>query len=432
MRIGGAMTYDHRRTGCLPLESGTEACPGATRPVDTPERADQVDLLEYQGKQLLATAGLPVVSSEVAATPTEAVAAASRLGYPVAVKAQVPVGGRGKAGGIRVVTTAGDCEGVAEAILSMSIGGHRVRRLLVEAAVDIDSEWYVAVTFDRAARAHAIILSAEGGIDIEAVAAERPEALSRVHVDAEQGLTAEQLAELIRRSGIADGAEPEVVDALEALIELTYRAYVEADAELIEINPLVLTAGGELVALDAKVTLDDNAAFRHPERQAWADAEPGLDSRETRARERGLNYVGLDGTVGVIGNGAGLVMSSLDVVARAGGAAANFLDIGGGASAQVMTEALELVGSDPKVGAIFVNIFGGITRGDEVARGIIEAMSSLDLPCPLVVRLDGTNAEEGRALLAGHESDRLRFRPTMAEAAALAVALAGPPKVVAQ
>lgn len=383
-----------------------------------------MDLLEYQGKELLAAAKLPVVMSQVAATVADAVAAAGRLGYPVAVKAQVPVGGRGKAGGIRVVTNADECSATAASILGLSIGGHPVRRVLVESAVDIHSEWYLAVTFDRAARSHAIMLSAQGGVDIEAVASEHPEALSRLHIDAERGVGREEALTLIRRSGIADAAGPEVVDALSTFIELTYRAYVEADAELIEINPLVLTAAGELVALDAKVTLDDNAAFRHPERQAWADAEPGLDGRESRARERGLNYVGLDGTVGVIGNGAGLVMSSLDVVARAGGAAANFLDIGGGASAEVMTEALELVGSDPKVGAIFVNIFGGITRGDEVARGIIEAMERLDLRCPLVVRLDGTNAGEGRALLAGHESDRLQFRPTMAEAAALAVALA--------
>jgi succinyl-CoA synthetase beta subunit len=378
-----------------------------------------MDLLEYQGKQLLAAAGFPVPPGGVAKNVDEAVAAADSIGYPVVVKAQVRIGGRGKAGGIRVAADADAVRAAAGAILGMDIRGHTVGVVLLEPAADIAAEYYAGFTFDRSARLHLGLLSAQGGVDIEEVAARDPEAVARAHVDPLDGLSADAAADLVARAGI-DGA---AAGLIASILPPLYRAYVSADADLVEINPLVLTASGGLVALDAKVTLDDSAAFRHPEWQVWRATEE-LDPRERRAREKGLNYVGLDGTVGIIGNGAGLVMSTLDVVSHVGGSAANFLDVGGGASAAVIAAALEVVSSDEKVGAILVNIFGGITRGDEVAKGIIQAVSEVDIPSPIVVRLDGTNAQEGRALLADHLSDRLRSEPTMLDAARLAVSLA--------
>jgi succinyl-CoA synthetase beta subunit len=380
-----------------------------------------MDLLEYQGKELLAAAGFPVPRGRVASSVDEAVVAADAIGYPVVVKAQVRVGGRGKAGGVRVAAGPSAVREAAGAILGMDIRGHTVGVVLLEPAADIAAEYYAGFTFDRSARLHLGLLSAQGGVEIEEVAARDPEAVARAHVDPLDGLSADAAAGLVERSGISGP----VAGELAALLPALYEAYVAADAELVEINPLVVTGSGGLVALDAKVTVDDNAAFRHPEWAAWRASEE-LDPRERRAREKGLNYVGLDGTVGIIGNGAGLVMSTLDVVSHVGGSAANFLDVGGGASAAVIAAALEVVSSDERVGAILVNIFGGITRGDEVAKGIIQAVSAVDIPSPIVVRLDGTNAEEGRALLADHLSERLRSEPTMLDAARLAVALAGP------
>jgi succinyl-CoA synthetase beta subunit len=378
-----------------------------------------MDLYEYQGKQFLTSFGVPVPAGDVATTAESTVAAAERLGYPVAVKAQVRVGGRGKAGGIRLAGDAAEAGAAAEAILGMEISGHLVERVWVERASEIAAERYVSFTLDRSARLHLGLLSARGGVDIEAVAAEDPEAIARLHIDPVDGLSAELCQEWVGAAGLAD--EPGA-QAVAELVERLWVAYAEGDAELVEVNPLIVTTAGEVVALDAKVTLDDSAAFRHD----WDDyaATQAGDEREQAARARGLQYVGLDGTVGIIANGAGLAMSTLDVVSQVGGAPANFLDIGGGAKAEVMAAALEVVNADPRVATIFVNIFGGITRGEEVANGIVQALEHLDLASPLVVRLDGTNATEGRAILSGHESDRLRSCPTMLDAARTAVELA--------
>ena len=378
-----------------------------------------MDLLEHQGKRVLAAAGVPVTSGTVASTVEQVVEAADAHGYPAVVKAQVRIGGRGKAGGIKVVADAAAAAAAAEAILGMDIRGHTVDLVLVEPACDIAAELYASFTFDRSARLHLGLLSSEGGVDIEQVAARDPQAVARLHVDPIDGLTPEAVVDLVARAGLEGAAAAGVA----ALLPTLFAAYVLADADLVEVNPLVLTGAGDVVALDAKVTLDDNAAFRHPEWAEWRKSED-LDPREQRAREKGLNYVGLDGTVGIIGNGAGLVMATLDVVSQVGGSAANFLDVGGGASAAVMAAALEVVASDEKVGAIFVNIFGGITRCDDVARGILQAVAETDITAPIVVRLDGTNAEEGRVILADHLSDLLRSQPTMLDAARMAVVLA--------
>ena len=379
-----------------------------------------MDLLEYQGKQFLARSGVPATLGVVARTVDEAVDAGRSLGFPAVAKAQVRIGGRGKAGGIKVVADAEGMRGAADAILGMDIRGHAVRTLLVERASDIAREYYASVTFDRAAKLHLVMLSARGGVDIEEVAEDDPEAIVRLPVDPIDGLAATSAAAMAEQAGL----DPEARTGVAAVLVQLYDAYVAGDAELVEVNPLVLTADGRVIALDAKVSLDDNAAYRHPEWEDWRDIAD-LDPREARAREKGLNYVGLDGTVGVIGNGAGLVMSTLDVVSQVGGSAANFLDVGGGASADVIAAALEVVDSDDRVRAVLVNIFGGITRCDEVAKGILEALGRLALRSPIVVRLDGTNADQGRALLAASPSDRLVSRPTMLEAAAPAVAVAG-------
>ena len=380
-----------------------------------------MDLLEYQGKQYFAGFGVPVSLGGVAAGVEEAVAAAERCGYPAVVKAQVAIGGRGKAGGIKVGADAAEVRSRASEILGMDIRGHTVTRVLVERATHIAEEYYASFTLDRAARDHLGMLSTEGGVDIEQVAAERPSAIARLHVDPVDGLSEPACREWVRSAGLAPAAEEATIGLLLDL----YRCFVEGDADLVEVNPLVLTTDGAVLALDAKVTLDDSAAFRHPEWGEFRGME-ALDARERLAREKGLQYVGLDGEVGIIANGAGLAMSTVDVVHQVGGQPANFLDIGGGASAEVMANALEVVDSDPKVRAIFVNIFGGITRGEEVAKGIVEAMARVELSSPIVVRLDGTNAAEGRAILAEHESDRLLSRPTMLDAARTAVELAGP------
>ena len=378
-----------------------------------------MDLLEHAGKRVLAAHGVPVPIGHVAFDVDQAVAAGDAIGYPVVVKAQVPVGGRGKAGGIKVAADAAELAVAATEVLGMSIKGHVVHRIWVEEALTAAREIYFSFTFDRAAKLHLGMLSARGGIDIEQVAAEFPEAIHRFHVNPLERMSETEAAAAVEAAGITgDAAEP-----LAAMIVKLYDAYTAEDAELVEVNPLAVVADGRVLAMDAKVILDDNAAWRHPGWEEWRYLE-GLDARERSAREKGLTYVGLDGSVGIIGNGAGLVMATLDVVAQVGGRAANFLDVGGGAAADVITAALEVVNADPAVRAIFVNIFGGITRGEEVANGIVEALGRVELRSPIVVRLDGTNADEGRAILASHESDRLVSRPTMLEAARTAVTLA--------
>ena len=378
-----------------------------------------MDLFEYQGKEYLARYGVPVPEGRVATDVPGARSAADELGYPVVVKAQVQVGGRGKAGGIKVAADGAELERVASAILGMDLKGHLVRRVWVERASAIERELYASFTLDRAARLHLGMVSAEGGVEIEEVAARTPEAITRRHVDPTEGLGEDDAVALAQSLGL----DAVVTGRVAALLRSLYTCFVEGDADLVEVNPLVVTADGEVVALDAKVTLDDNASFRHPDWQVFAAAAE-LDPREAMAKEKGLNYIGLDGEVGIIANGAGLAMSTLDVVNQAGGRAANFLDIGGGASAAVMTAALEVIGADPAVRSIFVNIFGGITRCDEVARGIVTALERVTLRAPIVLRLDGTNAEAGREILAAHQSDRLVVQPTMLDAARVAVALA--------
>ncbi|MBA3267495.1 MAG: ADP-forming succinate--CoA ligase subunit beta [Acidimicrobiia bacterium] len=379
-----------------------------------------MDLLEYQGKHLLAAHGVAVPRGAVADTVEAAVARATEIGYPVVVKAQVQVGGRGKAGGIKVATTDEEVRTSAQSMLHRPLKGHLVRRVWVEEASAPAREYYASITFDRSAKLHLAMLSARGGIDIEEVAADDPDAIARLHIDPLDGLSPAAVRDLVQRARL----DPEVTDEVSAIMQALWVAYRDGDAELVEVNPLAVTAEGRVVALDAKVTLDDSAAFRHPDWDGWR-ADEVLDERERRARDKGLNYIGLAGTVGIIGNGAGLVMSTLDVVNEVGGTAANFLDIGGGAGADVVAAALDVVNSDQNVRAILVNIFGGITRGDLVAQGIVEALERVELHSPIVVRLDGTNAEEGRAILAGHASERLLSEPTMLAAARRAVAVAG-------
>lgn len=379
-----------------------------------------MDLFEYQGKQYFARYDISVPRGGVADTADAAVAAAEAAGYPVVVKAQVQVGGRGKAGGILLAGNADEARAHARAILGMDIKGHIVKRLWIEHASEIAKEYYASFTLDRRARLHLGMVSARGGVDIEQVAAEDPGAIARRHIDPVDGLSARVARELVDGAGLDEAAKAGAVDILLKL----YRCFVEGDADLTEINPLILTPDGVVQALDAKVSLDDNAAFRHPEWDAFAGAQV-LDDRERLAQEKGLTYIGLDGSVGIIGNGAGLVMSTLDIVTQVGGRAANFLDLGGGADADVVASALEVINTDPRVRSIFINVFGGITRGDAVAKGIIDALSRVNLTAPIVIRLDGTNAEEGRALLAEHESDRLISKPTMIDAARTAVQLAG-------
>jgi len=379
-----------------------------------------VDLYEYQGKQYFARFGIPTSPGGVADTVEEAVAQADAAGYPVVVKAQVKVGGRGKAGGIKLAENADEVRTHAGNILGMDIKGHVVRRLWIERSSDIAHEYYASFTLDRTAKLHLCMVSARGGVDIEEVADSEPEAIARIHVDPVDGLSAETAASVVAKAGLHE----EALEQAAALLVQLYDCYTRGDCDLAEINPLILTTDGRVHALDAKVTLDDNAAFRHPEWEEFAGTET-TDEREQLAKERGLNYIGLSGSVGIIANGAGLAMSTLDVVNQAGGAAANFLDIGGGANADVMAAALEVINTDADVRSILVNVFGGITRCDEVAKGIVEALHRVDLRSPIVLRLDGTHAEEGRAILAEHVSDRLIVEETMLGAAARAVALAG-------
>ena len=380
-----------------------------------------MDLFEYQGKLYFARYGIPVSPGGKADTVDEAVAAADAAGYPVVVKAQVQVGGRGKAGGIKLANDADEVRRHAGNILGMDIKGHVVKRVWVEHASDIAEEYYASFTLDRSAKQHLLMLSAQGGVEIEEVAARDPEAIVRLHIDPVDGLSLEAAHDAAEAARI----NPEAVDGVAEILVLLYRCYTEGDCDLAEINPLILKPTGEVHALDAKVSLDGNAAFRHPEWEEFAATEE-LDDRERLARDKALQYIGLEGSVGIIANGAGLAMSTLDVVNQVGGRAANFLDIGGGANADVMAAALEVINFDESVRSIFINIFGGITRGEEVARGIVEALSRVDMRAPIVIRLDGTNAEEGRRILAdaGIPESRLTSKPTMLEAAKAAVALA--------
>ncbi|MCU1483942.1 MAG: succinyl-CoA synthetase, beta subunit [Actinomycetia bacterium] len=379
-----------------------------------------MDLFEYQGKQFFASFGIPVSAGDAVDTVEDAVAVADRIGYPVVIKAQVQVGGRGKAGGVKLADNAEEAREHASNILGLDIKGHVVKRVWVEVASDIAEEYYASFTLDRSAKKHLGMLSAEGGVEIETVAETNPDAISKIWVDPAEGLSEEQARAWVKAAKLNPKAEDGAVDILRKL----YTAYVDGDADLAEINPLILTPDDRVHALDAKVTLDDNADFRHPERDVWRGLEV-RDAREELAHEKGLQYVGLDGTVGIIANGAGLAMSTCDVVNQVGGSPANFLDIGGGASADVMANALDVINSDEKVKAIFITFFGGITRGEEVANGIVQALGRVDIKAPIVIRLDGTNAEEGRKILEPHLSDRLRSAPTMLEAANQAVALAG-------
>jgi succinyl-CoA synthetase beta subunit len=378
-----------------------------------------VDLFEYQGKQLLARFGVPVSAGEAVDTVDDAVAAADRLGYPVVVKAQVQVGGRGKAGGIKLTGNTDEARLHASNILGMDIKGHVVRRLWIEKASDIAEEYYASFTLDRAAKKHLGMVSAKGGVDIEAVAEEDPAAIARVHIDPLVGIEDYHARQLVFGAKLNPAARSGTISILKQL----YKAFVELDADLIEVNPLILTPDGRVHALDAKVSLDDNASFRHPEFEDFRTMA-ALDPREQMARERGLNYIGLDGEVGIIGNGAGLVMSTLDVVNQAGGKAANFLDVGGGAGAKTIANALEVITADPNVRSVLINIFGGITRCDLVAQGIIDGFGAIDVKVPVVVRLDGTSAEEGRAILAANAREGLVPAATMLEAASRAVELA--------
>jgi succinyl-CoA synthetase beta subunit len=385
-----------------------------------------VDLFEYQGKQYFARYEIPVSPGGAADTVDDAVAAADAAGYPVVVKAQVQVGGRGKAGGIKLAHDSDEVRTHAGNILGMDIKGHVVKRLWVEHASDIDDEYYASFTLDRAAKKHLLMLSAKGGVDIEAVAADDPDAIVRLHINPVDGLSA-----TAARAAAVDAKIPErALDGIASILVQLYRCFTEGDCDLAEINPLILKPGGSeesgnVHALDAKVTLDDNAAFRHPEWDEFRATEE-LDEREQLARSHDLQYIGLKGSVGIIANGAGLAMSTLDVVNQVGGAAANFLDIGGGANADMMAAALEVINFDQNVKSILINIFGGITRGEEVANGIVEALGRVELRAPIVIRLDGTNAEAARAILvdAGIPPDKLRSEPTMLDAARAAVALA--------
>lgn len=378
-----------------------------------------MDLMEYQGKQIFARHGIPVSDGGVATTVEEAVAVAEQVGYPVVVKAQVHVGGRGKAGGVKLAADEPACREHAGNILGLDIKGHVVEVLWVEHASDIAAEYYASFTLDRAAKKHLGMLSAEGGVEIETVAASNPQAIAKIWVDPAVGLSEEDARAWVEAARL----DPSATDGVVEILQKLYRCYVDGDCDLAEINPLILTPEGEVKALDAKVSLDDNAAFRHPEWEDFAGTED-FDARERLAHDKGLQYVGLDGTVGIIANGAGLAMSTVDVVSQVGGAPANFLDIGGGANAEVMASAMEVIESDEKVKAIFVNIFGGITRGEEVATGIVTALERFTPRSPIVIRLDGTNAEEGRRILEPHLSDRLISKPTMLDAARAAVELA--------
>jgi succinyl-CoA synthetase beta subunit len=379
-----------------------------------------VDLYEYQGKELFRRFGIPVSEGRLATTPAEARQAAEELGGPVVVKAQVLTGGRGKAGGVKLATDPADAEAKANDILGLDIRGHVVRRLWIEQASDIAKEYYLSVTFDRGAKQPLFMFTTQGGVEIEEVAANNPDALVRLHVDPLEGFQPWIARRLVYGAGVED---PEEQKQIAAIVEKLYRAFVECDAMLCEINPLIVTPDGVVKALDSKFTVDDSALPRHPDIAEFRDTS-AADPLEALAREKHVTYVKLDGSVGILGNGAGLSMSTVDVVVTAGGKPANFCDLGGGGNAQGVVDALEVITQDTQVKSIFFNIFGGITRCDEVARGILEALDRIRIAVPIVVRLDGTNAEEGRRILAEAAPANLHVEPTMLDAARRAVELA--------
>jgi succinyl-CoA synthetase beta subunit len=379
-----------------------------------------MDLLEYQGKQLFARHGVPVPSGRPATSVDEAVRAAEEIGYPCVIKAQVQIGGRGKAGGIKVAENREEAQLHATNIIGMDIRGFTVHQVWVEAASDIASEYYASVIFDRSAKRPLVMLSTQGGMDIEEVAERDPDAIARLHVDPLLGFQDFHG----RRLAFEAGVDADVVRPVGALLARLYEAFVAEDATLAEVNPLIVTTDRQVAALDAKVTLDDNALFRHPDNAGLRDTS-AEDPQEQMARERGLTYVKLDGNIGILGNGAGLVMSTLDVVKYAGGEPANFLDAGGGANAEQIKQAVEVILSNEKVTAVLFNIFGGITRCDEVAKGLIEAFDQIKPDVPFVVRLDGTNDEEGRRLLSEANLPNVHAEATMLGAAEKVVELAG-------
>ena len=378
-----------------------------------------MDLYEYQGKQLFALHGIPVSEGRFAASPEEARAAAEELGGEVVVKAQVLTGGRGKAGGIKLAATPDEAEARAGEILGLDIRGHVVSKLWIERASEIAKEYYLSITFDRGEKKPLFMFTTQGGIDIEEVAEQTPEALVRLHVDPLEGFQPWQARRLVYGAGVADPSEQKQIAAIVAKL---YDAFVGTDAMLCEINPLIVTPEGEVKALDSKFTVDDNALYKHPEIAEMRDVA-AADPLEALAREKGVTYVKLDGDVGILGNGAGLVMSTLDVIALVGGKPANFCDLGGGGDAEGVVDALEVITRDEQVKAIFFNIFGGITRCDEVARGILTALERMPIAHPIVVRLDGTNAEEGRRMLNESAPANLYVEATMLSAAERVVSL---------
>jgi succinyl-CoA synthetase beta subunit len=384
-----------------------------------------MDLFEYQARDLFEAKGVPVLGGAVATTPEEARTAAEKLGGKVVVKAQVKIGGRGKAGGVKLAENPEDAFEKARAILGMDIKGHLVRKVMIAQAAPIESEYYLAILLDRAARSFLVMASVAGGMDIEEVAHKTPEKLARVHVNANQGLDKSKAIEIVKKGAFPEDVVNDVADVLVTL----WKTFQESDATLVEVNPLVKTKDGRIIALDGKVTLDDNAAFRHPDHESLID-HAATNPLEALAKEKDLNYVKLEGEVGVIGNGAGLVMSTLDVVAYAGEKygvkPANFLDIGGGASAQVMADGLSIILGDPAVRSVFVNVFGGITACDAVANGIVQALEMLGDKAtkPLVVRLDGNNVLEGRRILNEANHPLVTQLDTMDGAAARAAELA--------
>lgn len=379
-----------------------------------------MDLYEYQGKELFRRYGIPVSEGLLATSPAEARAAADELGAPVVVKAQVLTGGRGKAGGIKLAGSADDAEARAADILGMDIRGHTVTKVWIERASDIDREYYLSLTFDRSAKKPLFMFTTHGGIDIEEVAASSPDALVRLHVDPLEGCHPWHGRRLVYDGDVSDPGEQKQIASI---VGKLYEAFVGCEAMLCEINPLIVTPEGEVRALDSKFTVDDNALFRHPDIAEMRDVG-AADPLETLAREKGVVYVRLDGDVGVLGNGAGLTMSTVDVVTFVGGRPANFCDLGGGGDAQGVVDALEVITRDPQVRAIFFNVFGGITRCDEVARGILQAVEQMGIAFPIVIRLDGTNAEEGRRILTEAALPNLHAEATMLDGARRAVELA--------
>jgi succinyl-CoA synthetase beta subunit len=378
-----------------------------------------MDLLEYQGKQLFARHGIPVPDGRPARTVDEAVAAAKEIGFPCAVKAQVKIGGRGKAGGIKIANDEDEAREHAGAILGMDIKGFTVHEVWIEGASQIEAEYYASIVFDRGAKAPLIMLSTQGGMDIEEVADSNPEAIATLHVDPLLGFQDFHG----RRLAFEAGVDADLVRPVGAFLHRLYGTFIAEEAMLVEVNPLIVTPERDVKALDAKVTLDDNALFRHPDNAQLRDPSDE-DPQEQMAKERGLTFVKLDGDIGILGNGAGLVMSTLDVVAQYGGEPANFLDAGGGSKAEAITSAVEVILSNEKVKAVLFNIFGGITRCDEVANGLVEAFNTIKPDVPFVVRLDGTNDAEGRQILADADLPNVYTAATMDEAAQKVVELA--------